>query len=192
LHSFRLASGSSISPASALAWLAHLHALRTFLSSGVSTALILEDDVDFDPSIRSHQIRSSPASCARYLSALILICTGPRHRRGTSYTRALRRHAPLALKHPAITLTHSTPDATIPPHLTLHPDTSTFQPRYTIQNHSSFCTDPSRRCAQLHTPCTVAPHRSSCSNSTRKRGGGEGNGEGTAGEGRRRSVWLIL
>ena len=56
LHSFRLASGSSISPGSVLAWLAHLHALRTFLSGGVDTALILEDDADFDLSIRSHQI----------------------------------------------------------------------------------------------------------------------------------------
>lgn len=56
LHSLRIDSGSSMSEGSALAWLGHLHALRTFLSSDVSTALILEDDADFDLSIRIQQV----------------------------------------------------------------------------------------------------------------------------------------
>jgi hypothetical protein len=41
---------------SILAWLGHLNALRWFLESGLETALILEDDVDWDIRLRSMQI----------------------------------------------------------------------------------------------------------------------------------------
>ncbi|EKG17971.1 hypothetical protein MPH_04779 [Macrophomina phaseolina MS6] len=41
---------------SALAWLSHDHALKWFLNSGLETALILEDDVDWDIHLRTMQI----------------------------------------------------------------------------------------------------------------------------------------
>lgn len=52
----RAEQGSSITRGSALAWLGHLNALRTFLASDCSTALILEDDVDWDFRLRTSQI----------------------------------------------------------------------------------------------------------------------------------------
>ena len=44
----RAESISTITRGSALLWLGHLNALRTFLASDHSTALIIEDDVDWD------------------------------------------------------------------------------------------------------------------------------------------------
>ncbi|KAL6711452.1 hypothetical protein ACN47E_004386 [Coniothyrium glycines] len=51
---------------SILAWLGHRNALRWFLDSGAETALILEDDVDWDIRLRSVQIPLA-ASAARQL-----------------------------------------------------------------------------------------------------------------------------
>ncbi|KNG45757.1 glycosyltransferase family 25 protein [Stemphylium lycopersici] len=51
---------------SILAWLGHHNALRWFLDSGLETALILEDDVDWDVRLRSVQIPLA-ASAARQL-----------------------------------------------------------------------------------------------------------------------------
>ncbi|KAI8943073.1 hypothetical protein NX059_001106 [Plenodomus lindquistii] len=51
---------------SLLAWLGHHNALRWFLDSGLETALILEDDVDWDIRLRSTQIPRA-ASAARQL-----------------------------------------------------------------------------------------------------------------------------
>ncbi|KAJ4343522.1 hypothetical protein N0V87_000289 [Didymella glomerata] len=51
---------------SILAWLGHHNALRWFLDSGAETALILEDDVDWDIRLRSIQIPLA-ASAARQL-----------------------------------------------------------------------------------------------------------------------------
>jgi hypothetical protein len=47
---------SIITRGSALAWLGHLNALRAFLASDHSTALIIEDDVDWDIRLRTKQI----------------------------------------------------------------------------------------------------------------------------------------
>jgi hypothetical protein len=47
---------SSLTRGSALAWLGHLNALRTFLASDYSTALVIEDDVDWDIRLRTIQI----------------------------------------------------------------------------------------------------------------------------------------
>lgn len=47
---------SSITRGSAMAWLGHLNALRAFLASDCSTALIIEDDVDWDIRLRTIQI----------------------------------------------------------------------------------------------------------------------------------------
>ncbi|KAF1835344.1 hypothetical protein BDW02DRAFT_548305 [Decorospora gaudefroyi] len=56
IEDFRAREGSSISSGSAKAWLGHLFALRCFLNSDHETALILEDDTDFDLSIRHSQV----------------------------------------------------------------------------------------------------------------------------------------
>jgi len=47
---------STLSRGSAMAWLGHLNALKWFLTQPYETALIIEDDVDWDIHIRSHQI----------------------------------------------------------------------------------------------------------------------------------------
>lgn len=44
------------------AWMSHLHVLEWFLSSGLETALILEDDMDWDQRLRSVQTRRAASS----------------------------------------------------------------------------------------------------------------------------------
>ncbi|KAH8879366.1 hypothetical protein GQ53DRAFT_800279 [Thozetella sp. PMI_491] len=53
---FRLKENSTLGRGSLLAWLGHLHALREFMASGAETALLLEDDVDWDIRLRTRQI----------------------------------------------------------------------------------------------------------------------------------------
>ncbi|EMD90621.1 glycosyltransferase family 25 protein [Bipolaris maydis ATCC 48331] len=57
---------SNTQKGSILAWLGHHNALRWFLDSGLETALILEDDVDWDIRLRSVQIPLA-ASATRQL-----------------------------------------------------------------------------------------------------------------------------
>lgn len=47
---------SIISKGSAMAWLGHINAVKWFVESGLETALIIEDDVDWDIHIRHHQV----------------------------------------------------------------------------------------------------------------------------------------
>jgi hypothetical protein len=56
VSNLRAENVSRITRGSALAWLGHLNALRTFLASDYSTALIIEDDVDWDIRLRTVQI----------------------------------------------------------------------------------------------------------------------------------------
>ena len=56
IHNLKAAENSTLDKGSALAWLGHLNALKQFLTDGGDTALILEDDVDFDTHIRTQQI----------------------------------------------------------------------------------------------------------------------------------------
>jgi hypothetical protein len=60
---------SIISKGSALAWLGHLNALQWFLESNLSTALIIEDDVDWDLHIRHHQVPLVASEMRNLLSA---------------------------------------------------------------------------------------------------------------------------
>ncbi|KAI9696152.1 MAG: hypothetical protein M1820_008293 [Bogoriella megaspora] len=48
--------GSTMNRGSAMAWLGHLNALRWFVDSGLETALIMEDDVDWDIHLRTVQV----------------------------------------------------------------------------------------------------------------------------------------
>ncbi|KAF3054037.1 hypothetical protein E8E11_009952 [Didymella keratinophila] len=125
LHSFRLASDSSISECSALAWLGHLHALRAFLSSDASTALILEDNAGFSLSIRSHQIPLLASKLRKLLESAGSYWPHP-----STWDILYPRHCNDALSsssNPLLSHPHTLcPDATTPPHVTLHPDTSNF------------------------------------------------------------------
>ncbi|ORY13161.1 hypothetical protein BCR34DRAFT_481549 [Clohesyomyces aquaticus] len=62
--SFKNGVEKSVQRGSILAWLGHRNALQWFLDSGLETALILEDDVDWDIRLRSVQIPLA-ASAAR-------------------------------------------------------------------------------------------------------------------------------
>ncbi|EOD44296.1 glycosyltransferase family 25 protein [Neofusicoccum parvum] len=55
-ENFRLPVNSTLGRGSLLAWLGHLHALKEFMTSGAETALIIEDDVDWDIRLKSQQI----------------------------------------------------------------------------------------------------------------------------------------
>lgn len=68
ISDLRAKNVSSITRGSALAWLGHLNALRTFLASDFSTALIIEDDVDWDFRLRTNQIPTT-ASAFRSLTS---------------------------------------------------------------------------------------------------------------------------
>lgn len=52
----KAAENSTVNEGSARAWLGHLNALEEFLKSTDETALIIEDDVDWDTRIRTQQI----------------------------------------------------------------------------------------------------------------------------------------
>ncbi|KAF2646802.1 hypothetical protein P280DRAFT_441174 [Massarina eburnea CBS 473.64] len=56
LEAFRKKEGSRIDRGSALAWLGHLNALKWFLGSGLETALVMEDDADWDIALRTSQV----------------------------------------------------------------------------------------------------------------------------------------
>ncbi|KAF2156461.1 glycosyltransferase family 25 protein [Myriangium duriaei CBS 260.36] len=64
--SVKAAHGSRLNRGSALAWLGHLNMLRWFLSTNLSTILILEDDVDWDIHLRTVQV-PKVAATIRYL-----------------------------------------------------------------------------------------------------------------------------
>ncbi|KAL1586439.1 hypothetical protein WHR41_05185 [Cladosporium halotolerans] len=58
---------STLTRGSALAWLGHLHALRTFLASNATTTLVIEDDIDWDIHLRTTQI---PLAASAFRSLL--------------------------------------------------------------------------------------------------------------------------
>ncbi|KAJ4351347.1 uncharacterized protein N0V89_006687 [Didymosphaeria variabile] len=56
VQKFRNGQEDGVQHGSILAWMGHLNALRWFLDSGLETALILEDDLDWDIRLRSIQV----------------------------------------------------------------------------------------------------------------------------------------
>ncbi|KAF2497170.1 hypothetical protein BU16DRAFT_581140, partial [Lophium mytilinum] len=68
LRSFRSPENSRIGKGSALAWMGHLNALKWFLSTTLSTAIILEDDVDWSIHLRRTQIPLAAAALRAVLS----------------------------------------------------------------------------------------------------------------------------
>ncbi|KAF1966326.1 hypothetical protein BU23DRAFT_560338 [Bimuria novae-zelandiae CBS 107.79] len=69
VENFRGGQVDGVQHGSILAWMGHHNALRWFLESGLETALILEDDVDWDIRLRSIQIPLA-ASATRTLMPL--------------------------------------------------------------------------------------------------------------------------
>lgn len=138
LRAFRLDEGSTISNGSALAWLGHLHALRQFLATSQETALVIEDDVDWDISVRTHQIPLLAASIRALLSPGSATANS---KAGETYWAPLDQWDILYPGHCDDILPPNSPsdplhplhdphilyrDATVPPHVLLHPDTSHF------------------------------------------------------------------
>ncbi|KAK5659871.1 hypothetical protein OQA88_13334 [Cercophora sp. LCS_1] len=65
----QLSGHPKIGKGSLMAWLGHLHLLREFLDSGAESALILEDDVDWDIRLRSLQVPLVSAAVRTVLSS---------------------------------------------------------------------------------------------------------------------------
>ncbi|KAF9691246.1 hypothetical protein EKO04_010734 [Ascochyta lentis] len=136
LRAFHLEDESAISNGSALAWLGHLNALRQILETEKATALVIEDDVDWDISVRVHQVPLLAAAIRKLL-----------HREPTANTEPANYWAPTdqwdalypghcddllpptSLSDPFHPLHHPHllyADNTAPPFTLLHPDTSNF------------------------------------------------------------------
>ncbi|PVH93728.1 glycosyltransferase family 25 protein, partial [Periconia macrospinosa] len=62
LASIRVGKHKWVNRGSALAWLGHLNALKKFLSTPHETALILEDDADWDIALRSSEVPLAAAA----------------------------------------------------------------------------------------------------------------------------------
>lgn len=122
-----------------MAWLGHLNALRAFLASSSATALIIEDDVDWDIHLRTTQIPAT-ASAFRSLTSNF----SPYSLDAESYwgnTSAWDilwlgtcgdHFLPNALRHPSLTYT----DTTLPPLDKLHPQTAEFFATFNIPSHT--------------------------------------------------------
>ncbi|CAI9628399.1 unnamed protein product [Alternaria burnsii] len=120
------AKESSLSPGSAKAWLGHLEVLKWFLASDYETALIIEDDTDFDISIRSSQI---PLLASAFRS--LLNSTGDDHTSYWAPTTSWDLLYPGHCDDLISTAYLSQPfllynDPTTPFHTVLHPDTALF------------------------------------------------------------------
>ncbi|KAF1951634.1 hypothetical protein CC80DRAFT_575190 [Byssothecium circinans] len=68
LKAFKKKEESRIDKGSAMAWLGHLNALKWFLQSGLETALIIEDDADWDIALRTSQVALAAESLQSILS----------------------------------------------------------------------------------------------------------------------------
>ncbi|KAH6638960.1 hypothetical protein C7974DRAFT_305869 [Boeremia exigua] len=123
-------SESAISKGSARAWLGHLNALRSFLETDKVTALIIEDDVDFDISIRSHQIPLLASSIRALLRNASAVHTAPYWGDDKDWDLLYPGHCDDALPteaNPLLSHAHLMyTDTTVPFHSLLHPDTSNF------------------------------------------------------------------
>lgn len=154
LHAFRLDQESSISEGSARAWLGHLHTLQYFLKSGKETALIIEDDVDWDISIR-HQMSMLASHIQQLLSLPSSSQSTRKEEFGGSTTEwdilypghcddLLPSSESSFLEQPHVLYE----DQTVPAHTLLHPDTANFlrasnipeQTRILHRTFAPFCT----------------------------------------------------
>lgn len=109
---------------SSLAWLGHLHALKYFLSTSLSTALIIEDDVDWDIHLRTIQIPASAASVRLLTSPTSKNYWGPPEVWDILYLGHCGDFFPRTLWPPEKHLTF--PDPTMPLPINLHPYTRKF------------------------------------------------------------------
>jgi hypothetical protein len=139
ISNLRAGHVSTITRGSALAWLGHLNALRAFLNSSSSTALIIEDDVDWDIHLRTTQIPAT-ASAFRALTSNFspYILNSDNYWGNTSAWDIMwlgtcnERFLPNALRHPSLTYT----DPTLPPLDKLDPQTAEFLASFNIPSHT--------------------------------------------------------
>ncbi|KAM0723989.1 hypothetical protein Q7P37_000980 [Cladosporium fusiforme] len=129
---------STITRGSALAWLGHLNALRAFLATPASTALIIEDDIDWDIHLRTVQIPKT-ASAFRSLTSDFHPTPQPDQYWGNTSTWDIlwlgtcnEHFAPTALPHHSLSYT----DTTLPPLERLHPATAAFFATLNIPSHT--------------------------------------------------------
>lgn len=137
--SLRAERSSTITRGSALAWLGHMNALRAFLASDHSTALIIEDDVDWDIHLRTAQI---PATASAFRS--LTTNFNPSALDQTDYWGNTStwdvlwlgtcgdHFLPKALPHPSLSYT----DPTLPPLDRLQPKTAAFFANLNIPSHT--------------------------------------------------------
>ncbi|KAF1848053.1 glycosyltransferase family 25 protein [Cucurbitaria berberidis CBS 394.84] len=138
VQNFRAKEGSSISKGSALAWLGHLDALRWFLNTTHETALIIEDDVDWDMSIRQTQIPLL-AAAVRVLLANNSSDTGY-WSHASNWDLLYPGHCDDLLS-PSTYLAHPHllyRDDTTPQHTLLHPDTFNFLHSFALPEGTRF------------------------------------------------------
>ncbi|EFQ88823.1 hypothetical protein PTT_15103 [Pyrenophora teres f. teres 0-1] len=136
VEAFKAKNGqSTISIGSAKAWLGHLQILNNFLASDHETALVIEDDTDFDIQIRHSQIPRLAAALRSLLGS-----------QGNDYWPPLSTwdllypghcdDAPSTayLSHPYSTYT----DPSVPLHPQMHPDTSNFLLSLNVPSQTRF------------------------------------------------------
>lgn len=135
----RAKNDSTITRGSALAWLGHLNALRAFLASDHSTALIIEDDVDWDIHLRTTQIPATAAAFRSLTSNFNVHVTDDSNYWGnTSAWDVLWLGTcgdfflPNALRHPSLTYM----DPTLPQLDSLHPQTKDFFSAFNIPSQT--------------------------------------------------------
>ncbi|KAJ4347756.1 hypothetical protein N0V95_005158, partial [Ascochyta clinopodiicola] len=132
LRALHLDDASAISKGSAHAWLGHVHALEHFLASGKETALVIEDDVDWDIRLHVHQIPLLAAATQNLLSALESQGYWPHSNAwdvlhpGHCDDLVPSSNASIDPFHPLHNSHVLYRDTTLPAPALLHPDTSTF------------------------------------------------------------------
>ncbi|KAF2685120.1 glycosyltransferase family 25 protein [Lentithecium fluviatile CBS 122367] len=113
LETFRSGNKSQITKGSALAWLGHLNALRWFLSTSHETALIIEDDVDWNIALRKLQIQRAESAFSSVMFSPISSSPHARRRSDPNSWSSSRGWELLWLGHCG--------DKASPEHITSHP-----------------------------------------------------------------------
>lgn len=140
IENFKSKDGSTISTGSAKAWLGHLNALDYFLATTHTTALIIEDDVDFSLALRRRQVPLLAGGVRRLFSNASTPTTEEDEKEaywGDTWDILYPGHcddlpSPLYTSHPSLLYT----DASAPHSPALHPATDHFMTYLNIPPHA--------------------------------------------------------
>ncbi|KAI9685744.1 MAG: hypothetical protein M1822_004304 [Bathelium mastoideum] len=124
--------GSTMDRGSALAWLGHLNALRWFVKSGLQTALIMEDDVDWDIRLRTVQIPKVAAGLRQLTRSNAGYYGDPNNWDILWWGHCGDIHSPEKFNDPNLTR-YSFVDDTLPPRDRMHPDMRNFLERVGVE-----------------------------------------------------------